>query len=184
MAKRRKKKASILSPRIGWVLIWSQFSSVAINKLHLARLKERTTPGFAGLKHEEHRYNGFRGAQPRAKVWLNSPVGAADKMKRGVSTEGSRAKTEQDGCGKAWEQFALEHSLLHFQKETMWALLLEPSAYHSLCACSRGACLSPPTSWTDYINEIPIWTLKRFPYSVAFFCEAGRKCSQQKGFTL
>lgn len=180
MAKRRKKKESILSPRICWVLIWSQFCSVAINKLHLARLKERATPGFTGLKHEEHRYNGFRGTQPWAKVWLNSPVGAADKMKRGVSTEGSWAKIEQDGCGKAWEQFALEHSLLHFQKETMWALLLGPSAYHSLCACSRGASLGPPTRWTDYINEIPIWTVKRFPYSVAIFCEAGRKCSQQK----
>lgn len=100
MAKRRKKKESILSPRISWVLIWSQFSSVAINKLHLARLKERATPGFAGLKHEEHRYNGFRGTQPRAKVWLNSPVGAADKMKRGVSTEGSPS---QNRAGWMWE---------------------------------------------------------------------------------
>lgn len=179
MAKRRKKKASILSPRIGWVLIWSQFSSVAINKLHLARLKERTTPGFAGLKHEEHRYNGFRGAQPRAKVWLNSPVGAADKMKRGVSTEGSRAKTEQDGCGKAWEQFALEHSLLHFQKETMWALLLEPSAYHSLCACSRGAWVLQPAEQITSTRS-PYELSKGFPTLLLSFVKQAENAPSKK----
>lgn len=89
-------------------------------------------------------------ASEEASLGLNSGLtllwGAADKMKSNVSTEGPQANTKQDRCGKAWEQFALQHSLLHFQKETMCALLLEPNAYHSLCACSREARLDPQAS--------------------------------------
>lgn len=89
-------------------------------------------------------------ASEEPSLGLNSDLtllwGAADKMKRSVSTEGPQANTKQDRCGKAWQQFALQRSLLHFQKETMCALLLEPRAYHSLRACSTEACLDPQGS--------------------------------------
>lgn len=59
-----------------FLMIWSQFSSIAINKLNWARhIKGKRNTRSVVLKHEEHKYNGFRETQPRAKFWLDSPLG-------------------------------------------------------------------------------------------------------------